>query len=166
MRTVCGKGVHAAGGNPGSEICKGNFRRRGGGADFRVLGIDDMAAVAVRALVPCQEAMVNNLIVSGQGDSESLTVVAVQNIQKTFPGDIFKIVFHNKLPAAEHQLLRRIVHNLHSGDAQPDLFGTGPETHGVIKKFLDPVLGENGQIELLSQISCKGTLSGGRDAGD
>lgn len=88
MRTVCGKDVHAAGGNPGSEICKGNFRRRGGGADFRVLGIDDMAAVAVRALVPCQEAMVNNLIVSGQGDSERLTVVAVQNVQETFPGDI------------------------------------------------------------------------------
>ena len=72
--------------------------RDGGGPLLRVPVVDDVAPVAVRALVPLQEAAVDGLAVSGQGDGNGLIAMAVQNSRQALPGSVFKVVLQWTFP--------------------------------------------------------------------
>ena len=92
MRSIRGESVHSPRGDAGGEVLKGGMGRGGGGPLLRVPVVDDVAPVAVRALVPLQEAAVDGLAVSGQGDGNGLIAIAVQNSRQALPGSVFKVV--------------------------------------------------------------------------
>ena len=61
MRSIRGESVHSPRGDAGGEVLKGGRGRDGGGPLLRVPVVDDVAPVAVRALVPLLRLHVKDL---------------------------------------------------------------------------------------------------------
>lgn len=87
-------------------------------------------------------------------------IVALQQAQQRLPGTVFKVVLQDKWFARGHELFRTVIHGVHGGQAQTDLFLSGAKAQAVKKQLLDAVLGNPGQVQGTGNRRGQGALPG------
>lgn len=121
------------------------------GIRFGIMVVDDVTAMAGRALIALYKAVIDGMQIAGEGERDGGAAEFAQKGEERIAGRRFEIVFKNEGRAGAQKLTGSVIKHVLCGSAQSDFFCTGVEADIVKEKLFDGIFGEHGDMQTVGE---------------